>query len=291
MKNSVTIESVKNFLEIPATINSDAVIDRKQFADTLTIGEEEERTVVCKISTDNVDMDGDIVYPMGCDTSVYLNNPVVLFSHRHSELPIGKTTALLVTEHDITAKMKIAPTESGNEIFELVKGGYLRCSSIGFVIKNALIRGQKEFDDFVRTKGLQITNSCNRIITKFVLMENSLVPLPSNTGSLMQAISTKSISVSDKLMKEMELVVKEEPKAEPKVEPKAEVAPEPKTEVKEEPKVAPVAPKVEPPIVLKPDKAIEEETYKPTFVILRAGDYVPKPEEIKSYKSGKIITI
>jgi hypothetical protein len=150
-----------------------------------------------------------------------------------------------------------------------------------------MVKGQKEFGDFVTKSGLQVKDNCKRIISEFTLVENSLCSIPSNENALIEAISTKSIKLDEKLSKELGLVVKEEPKAEPK----AEVVPEPKTEVKEEPKVAPVAPKVEPPIVLKPDKAIEEETYKPTFVILRAGDYVPKPEEIKSYKSGKIITI
>lgn len=276
MKNQVKLDSIKNFMAIPASLDSEAIIDRKQFADTLTIGEDEERTVICKISTKNVDSDGDCVYPMGVDTSVYLNNPLVLFSHRHSELPIGKTVGLLVTENDITAKIKMAPTEQGNEIFELIKGGFLRCSSIGFIIKEAFVRGQKEFSEFLTKKELNVSDNCNRIISKFVLLENSFVPLPSNTEALMQAVSTKSIKLSDKMAKEMELdkveikEVKEEPKKEEVKEPVIVEVKEPvKEQVKEPPK----------------------EPVKPVFVVIRDGDFVASKEDVKSFVSGKVITV
>lgn len=220
MKNNVKVDSLKNFLEVPEALK-EATLERKQFLDTLSIQEGEERTVVCKISNTDIDMDGDMIYPMGCDTSIYLKNPIVLFGHRHSDKPIGKITALQITEKDITAKMQIADTTDGLEIWKLVKGGFLRTCSIGFIAKKELIRGTKEFNSFIQTKALNIANNCKRIVSEFILMENSLVSIPSNSGALIQAISTKSIDISDKMKKDLGISSKDIENVE-KIEEKAE---------------------------------------------------------------------
>jgi len=204
-KKEVKLSSIANFLDSEIEIKENDVITRKELSEDLIV-DEPSRTFEAVISTTDVDADGDVVYSMGCDPTKFLKNPVVLWSHSHSSPPIGKVTSLQINKNNIKATIQIAETEQADEIWSLVKGGYIKCNSIGFVAKKALIKGTKEFNEFI-TKNLNgISNNiqdCIRIITSFDLYENSLVSIPSNENALIEAVSAKSLKISDKLQKEL----------------------------------------------------------------------------------------
>lgn len=378
MKTEVKVGDVKNFIDIEG-LNEEDVIVRKQSWGSMVINENEEMTYVATISDTSVDMDQDCVYSKGCDIRKILKAPVVLWSHSHSSPPVGKIVGLNITENSIQAKVKMAPTTFGNELWTLIRGGYLKTNSIGFVIKKAVIKGNKDFSEFVNKTGIQVAETCNRIITEFVLVENSLCSIPSNENALIEAISTKSIHLEDKLSKELglkvvEVIVKEEDYGElielkpfpnehaarqespdkyirfrrqndkfgPGIDAIFGITSDGKVElqsirfsadkytveearkwleahghktniepasgksseaviVKEEPvtpEVKPVEtpvivvePKVEVPLIVKPDLAATEEVFKPVFRIIRAGDYIPTTEDVKAYKNGKVLTV
>lgn len=213
MKQEIKVSSIKNFIDIEGLQEEDTIV--RKSSEGMSIDNDEERTFVATISDTSVDMDGDCVYSKGCDIRTIMKNPVVLWSHSHSSPPIGKILGLNITDNSIQAKIKMADTSMAKELWELVKGGYLKTNSIGFVIKRAFIKGQKEFNEFCTKTGLQVSDTCTRIITDFTLVEDSLCSIPSNQNALIEAISTKSINLDEKLSKELglkivEVVVKEE---------------------------------------------------------------------------------
>jgi phage head maturation protease len=204
MKSKIKLSAISNFVgDVKA--DPDSVIERKQFAQEIRMVEGEDRTIIAKISTNQVDRDGDILIPRGCDTSDFASNSVVMWNHSYSQPPIGKVTALQITDDAIIAKMTFAETEFGNEIWSLVKGGFLNCCSIGFLATAALIKGTSAFMAYVKENDLGDITNCKRIITAFTLFENSMVPLPANAGALIQQISAKSITISDDLQKQLQL--------------------------------------------------------------------------------------
>ena len=64
-------------------------------------------------------------------------------------------------------------------------------------IKEAVIKGTKEFDTIQKMYNLK-TNDAKRIITKFLLIENSIVALPANPDALNIEVSKKSLDVEVK---------------------------------------------------------------------------------------------
>ena len=314
MKNNIKLDSIKNFYELPEGMSTDQTIERKQYSENLFIKPEEDRTFVAVISNKSVDMDGDLVIPTGVDLSVYLKNGVLLWGHAHSSPPIGKLIGIEVTDDSINAKYKMADTTFANEIWSLVKGGFVKTNSIGFIIKSSIVKGTKQFGEYLQRTGLQVGENCARIIKEFTLMENSLVPLPSNSQALISAISTKSINISDKLIKELDIkeipvIVVEPAKPIEAVEKVEEVKPvepveaveaittepvTPKEEAKEEVKIELIGEEVVEVVVEEPKEPKEPEITLDNieFELIRDGDYKTTPEDdvvIKSIMKGKII--
>jgi len=153
-----------------------------------------------------------------------------------------------------------------------VRGGYLKTCSVGFIIKQAVMRGTSEFKKLAAQLGLG--EDCKRIITQWELIENSIVNLPSNQDALILAVSTKSINIDDALIKSLGIEIKEAPKVE---EVNIEVQ-----KVEEPPKVEEV----------KQEQQEQKQEPVKIWNVLRTGPYVATDDDklvAKALKSGKVI--
>ena len=147
----------------------------KQFVDEVKQVDEDERSIVHIISTEQADRMGDIVRAKGMDDENYAKNPVVLFGHDYSSFPVGKSLWRKTTTRNgvkgVMAKTQFADTEEGRKVFELWKDGFLNASSIGFMNKEAEpINGENGFVGFD--------------FKKWELLEYSIVPVPANAGAV-----------------------------------------------------------------------------------------------------------
>lgn len=119
------------------------------FASPVTVGEKTvdrgSMSVTCVLTTPDRDRQGDIVEPLGCDTSDHESNPIVMFHHgRDHKLPIGKAedkngnyTVKLVHGPDNVPRLvgttffsQSSPFAS--DVFGLVAEDILRGVSVGF---------------------------------------------------------------------------------------------------------------------------------------------------------------
>ena len=264
MKCKVKIGSLEQYLG--KFEDAEAILERKGWDTAVSINEDEEKVFVATINSNVVDADGDIVMPDGCNIERYINNPILLWGHNHSNPPIGKCTDIKIDNTGITAKYKMANTTVANEIWSLIKGGFLKANSVGFIAIKSLLKGTKAFNDFVEKTKIDATN-CKRIITNWMLLENSLVSIPSNQSALIQAIATKSIVLDEKLTKELGIET-----VAPVVEPKVEIV-EPIVEAKIEPIIEKVEPIVEPVLPVR------------MWNVIRVCGYVTTPKELKEFKS------
>jgi len=117
------------------------------------------------ISTADVDRDGESIDQNGWDLSFYLLNPVVLWAHDYSSLPIGVTEGIAVKDGKLVATGKFAP-ESANPFAQQVRRLYdlkiVRATSVGFIV----------------------LDMNGRVIMKAQLLEFSFVPVPANPYAL-----------------------------------------------------------------------------------------------------------
>ena len=92
------------------------------------------------ITTRDVDREGDIVDPGGCDYQAYMaKNPIVLFAHDYtggagaaSPTIVGRTRSLSIGTYDIQSEYEFAPTPFAQQVRELVDRGLLNSASVGF---------------------------------------------------------------------------------------------------------------------------------------------------------------
>lgn len=309
MKNQIKLSKIKQIFEKLGLdthlLKDDSMVERKQ----LELNPTDNETCVAMISTIGVDSDGDIVVPEGIDFSIFKTNPVVFFGHNYAELPVGKIENIEVMPNGVQAKIKIATiTDMGKDVWELIKAGFLRACSIGFVANEWIERGEAGFDmvlNGIAEKFKIDVENCQRIITRCTLYENSIVGLPANCEALIQSVSLKSKKFKEiKEHKQIEQKTEENvetPKTEEKSEEKPEVA---KTEekIEEKPKVAQTEEKVEEIVkveetaqkteeiveVPKAEEKIEEKPKEEEIAfMLEVIDHIPTTEEIEAEISEK----
>lgn len=118
------------------------------------------------ISKEVPDRDGDVVVLSGMDATAYRKNPVVLVDHDYRvESIVGKTVSIETVGTELVAKFVFCDTEYGLLAKSLYEAGFLKTSSIGFILK------ERDPNDRGR-------------ITKWELLEWSLVAVPCNRDAL-----------------------------------------------------------------------------------------------------------
>lgn len=150
----------------------------------LSIGtlDETNRTFAVVASTDAVDSHGHVV-EQDWDLRRYQANPVVLYGHRHNELPIGSASDVRVEAGSLHATIRLVDGKANplaEQVFELVRQGALRAVSVGFRPK----RTRKEKRD-----DAEVT-----VLSGNELLEISVVPVPSNAETL--ARSARALGLS-----------------------------------------------------------------------------------------------
>jgi hypothetical protein len=172
---------------------------------TQKASDEDTGTFRMVITTENVDRMGEVIKADGWDFENYMKNPVVLWGHDHSQLPLGVTLSIEREGGNTIATGKFAPA-SANPVAQQVRQLYdmkiSNASSVGFI--------EKERE--------------GNLITKAELIEWSFVNVPANPMAL-SALKAAGLSVEDLVtkglitVKEADPVNTEEPKEPETVEP------------------------------------------------------------------------
>ncbi len=174
-------EKLFSYLETPET---------KEFLEKMKGADEDSGRFEVVISTADQDRQGEIVDQKGWDLGHYKNNPIVLWGHNYTGLPIGVTDSIELTDGKLIAKGRFAP-ESANPFAQQVRRLYdakiLRTTSVGFIAKE--MEGNT--------------------ITKAELLEFSFVPVPANPMAL-SLMKTASFDSAELIQKG--LVVEEKAK-------------------------------------------------------------------------------
>lgn len=119
-------------------------------------------------STAAVDRQGDVIDQGGWELGNFLKNPVMLWAHNYSALPVAKVLNLAINTLGLVAEYEFAPAEGNpmaQQIKALVDGGFINAVSVGFIPKER----------------------SGNTITKSELLEISFVPVPANQEALVLA--------------------------------------------------------------------------------------------------------
>lgn len=128
------------------------------------------------VTTSDVDRMGESIDTQGITTDAYMQNPVVLYGHDYSALPIGKTTKLQQFKNKMQATFQLATKEYpfADTVAQLIKGGYLNAVSIGGVVRQ--------------------WNESYTEIQAMEMVEFSVVPVPANGAALITGRSLEEVT-------------------------------------------------------------------------------------------------
>ena len=193
-KSVFKLGSIKQYIDIEDE-NPEQEVFRKQYQSKIYIDEDDEHCVISDISCNSMDEDGDIIMPQGCDFSRFMKNPIILVDHSYQvDKIVGHATQIEVLNDRIRAKIQLnKDLPLAQNVYSLVKNSDLKGNSIGFIIREAFYKGSKDFESFIKNTGMKVSDKVQRIISKFTLIESSLVAIPSNDNALVQSVSIKSI--------------------------------------------------------------------------------------------------
>jgi HK97 family phage prohead protease len=142
------------------------------------------------LSDEVVDRDGDIVLVSGINTSEYERNPIVLWAHRFDLPPIGRMERLHKEAGRLVGDVRFASTEDADKVLRLVDGGFLNATSVGF----RTVRSGPP-SSLTLAAHPEAARKCIRVIYECLLLEVSIVPIPSNPGALrMDAPDAKAVA-------------------------------------------------------------------------------------------------
>ena len=113
-------------------------------------------------TTDDVDRDGESIAINGWDFTNYEKNPVILWAHDFTTMPIGRSIKITKEGNGYVVEGEFAPSERGQEARKNYDAGFLNTVSVGFIPKER--------------KG--------NIIIKAELLEISFVPVPANANAV-----------------------------------------------------------------------------------------------------------
>ena len=180
----------KNKADLKYTKNS--TIERKELLiNEVKSANEEDGTVWCTITTQDIDRMGDIVLSKGIDTSEFQKIPSVFVNHNYSALPVGACTEMVHKDNSVEAKIKFAlNVPESKDVFDRIKAGILRGVSIGFNAGSVALKGCKEFDEHCKSLNLSLehSKSVRRIISKWTMYEFSICGMPANPNCMIKSI-------------------------------------------------------------------------------------------------------
>ena len=145
-------------------------------------------------STETQDRDGEVIDAAGWDLKNFKKNPVIMYAHDYSSLPIGKAAKVWVHGGKLKNNVEFPPEgtyEFADIVERLVSEGFLKTESVGFI--------PRKWEDGDGEKAPR------RKYTQQELLEISIVPVPSNPDALREALEKGVISEE-----ELEIVSKPE---------------------------------------------------------------------------------
>ena len=165
------------------------------------VANDDDRQLQLRMTTVAPDADRDVILPRGLDLARFRESPTILYGHDWGGVlengiitVVGKAMNLDINDTHIDAIVKVAPTNFARQVYDLVKGDYLRMCSIGFIPGDM----SEPSDEDMKALPDIDWSDVDRVIRTGTLLECSIVTIGSNPESMVSAIKSGDIEVHDK---------------------------------------------------------------------------------------------
>lgn len=151
----------------------------RQSFDTEIKALDDSRSLSFTISAGNIDRMGDSIAVDGWKLDNYKKNPVVLWGHDASSLPVGKASKIWIEGGKLKSQVEFTPpgmARFNDTVFDMLKAGFLNATSVGFQPIKYMFS-----EDPARKYGIDFVEQ--------ELLEFSIVSIPANPAALIDAKS------------------------------------------------------------------------------------------------------
>jgi len=165
---------------------------------------DELREFTATITDESIDRDSEVLLASGMNKKDFVKNGIILFNHNR-DFPVCTALSLRRKGDGWVAKGKIAEgVQRADDVWALIKQGVLKGISVGFQILEQRPPTAKDLKDF----GKDVTN----VISKWKLLEFSVVSIPANQNALITAAKDLNIDPKEILGNDYKEEVVEETK-------------------------------------------------------------------------------
>lgn len=152
-----------------------------------------DRALRAVVSKEVVDADGEVLLLQGADLSRWRRNPLFLRAHM-IDFPIGHGLRIWQDGDDLIADLQFSGSDNpdAEDLLQKYRRNEFREFSVGFGVFEERAPTQKDFEQF-DPDGNALVN----VISKWVLLEISAVPIGSNPGT--RTLDVKALLASQSL--------------------------------------------------------------------------------------------
>lgn len=172
----IYLDPVSGEVGPPNARHSNAIVRASFDTDIKAADDPESRSLLFSISSEAVDRMGDTIAVDGWKLDAYRKNPVVLWAHDSSSLPVAKSPRVWIEDKRLKAEAEFTPAgllRFNDAVFDMIKGGFLSATSVGFAPHKYAFA-----DDPARKYGIDFIEQ--------ELLEFSIVPVPANAEALIE---------------------------------------------------------------------------------------------------------
>lgn len=146
--------------------------------------DEDTRRVTVVVSTGDIARDGAIINQAGWDLRNYERNPVVLWGHDDSSLPIARAVETITSEDEMLQVHEFAAHPRAEEVFQAIRGRFVNATSVRWTPGETVRREVNGRNVLVFERGHE-------------LLEVSYVPIPADPGSLVVRADGRTFDAAD----------------------------------------------------------------------------------------------
>lgn len=169
-------------LEAGESIDKESVGILKTFDTEIKAVADGENAILFSVSSEDVDRDNDTISMKGWNLKNYKKNPVVLWAHSYSMLPVGRSKKIYAEDGKLKSLAEFTPQDLnpfGYMVYQLLAKKFLNATSVGFRATDYEYVVEEDGKGNVVRRGIDFK--------KQELLEYSVVPVPANPTALVEA--------------------------------------------------------------------------------------------------------
>jgi len=170
--------------------------------------------ITATASTQNEDRDGDVILNDSWDLASFKKNPLLLWSHDATQLPIGKVNNITNKNGKLEFRAQFAEeqNEFAGKVARLMRDGFINAFSVGFIPKESDERGHISKAELLEISVVNVPANQEALLSReYKSFQKDITKIESNIETKSPACKQKDESKADCMARKIPEITKERP--------------------------------------------------------------------------------